>query len=550
MLVDLDEEAERYYAPAPPELDPHGSELQTSLDGGHAAQLAFERSLPPKSKASNSVVFHAQYTEEFVDLDEDLDLPPRLAPNQPVTALQVARLLRRFANTQHTRSPAQNEELLGQVVALLDRIVVRAGVPIPPPSRSSTTTTSTTADEPELNERYAEHVVLRSNLPAGNKVINWRQLIEALAEVGKVDAALGLFESLEPRFRIIPNITLFLSVWKLCKDYHRTDKTLGYMDYFFSCRARSVGSDDWVSAATFNYILSAVRDVKVTLRVVDKMKKEKVELDAGSYEQIIFNMIKQGQINTALDYVKLMKSSGLQPTLNIYASLFNGLLHHPADPYYTNKGFRMVKGPRSEDDPPSDMSEHHHYSFSLMLKLFDDLKTLHKPNSEIYSQLLRACAQMGEYEKAFELFEELKQTCPVHFSHIGSLIAACGTNWQADRALELFWTMRDRHRVDPSPACLNALLVALVRSGRYDLLEPTMDRAYEAYQLCVWPKTVGYIIRSAVQLEDLEFSRGFLEMVAEKWPRTVDTKKVQGPVAVLEAKLAARHAAKEHHQVA
>ncbi len=64
-------------------------------------------------------------------------------------------------------------------------------------------------------------------------MINWRQLIEALAEVGKVDAALGLFESLEPRFRIIPNITLFFSVWKLCKDYHRTDKTLGYMDYFF-----------------------------------------------------------------------------------------------------------------------------------------------------------------------------------------------------------------------------------------------------------------------------------------------------------------------------
>jgi len=108
---------------------------------------------------------------------------------------------------------------------------------------------------------------------------------------------------------------------------------------------------------------------------------------------------------------------------------------------------------------------------------------------------------MGEYEQAFALFEELKQTCSVHISHIGSLIAACGTNWQADRALELFWTMRGRYQVDPSPTCLNSLLVALVRSGRYDLLEPTMDRAYEAYQLCVWPKTVGYIIRSAVQLE-------------------------------------------------
>ena len=39
--------------------------------------------------------------------------------------------------------------------------------------------------------------------------------------------------------------------------------------------------------------------------------------------EIIFNMIKQGQINTALDYMKLMKSSGLQPTLNVYAYLFN-----------------------------------------------------------------------------------------------------------------------------------------------------------------------------------------------------------------------------------
>ena len=66
-----------------------------------------------------------------------------------------------------------------------------------------------------------------------------------------------------------------------------------------------------------------------------------------------------------------------------------GLLHHPADPYYTNKGFRIVKVRTADDDPPSDMSEHHHYSFSLMLKLFDELKTLHKPNSEIYSQLLR-----------------------------------------------------------------------------------------------------------------------------------------------------------------
>ena len=34
-------------------------------------------------------------------------------------------------------------------------------------------------------------------------------------------------------------------------------------------------------------------------------------------------MIKQGQVNTALDYMKLMKSSGLQPTLNVYAYLFN-----------------------------------------------------------------------------------------------------------------------------------------------------------------------------------------------------------------------------------
>jgi hypothetical protein len=44
---------------------------------------------------------------------------------------------------------------------------------------------------------------------------------------------LQVFEYLETRYKIIPNISLFLTVWRICKEHERTDKTLGYMDYLF-----------------------------------------------------------------------------------------------------------------------------------------------------------------------------------------------------------------------------------------------------------------------------------------------------------------------------
>jgi hypothetical protein len=44
-----------------------------------------------------------------------------------------------------------------------------------------------------------------------------------------------------------------------------------------------LGSDDWVNVLTFNTILSAVPDFPAALAVAEKMKKEKVALDADSY---------------------------------------------------------------------------------------------------------------------------------------------------------------------------------------------------------------------------------------------------------------------------
>ena len=51
--------------------------------------------------------------------------------------------------------------------------------------------------------------------------------------------------------------------------------------------------------------------------------------------------------------------------------------------------------------------------------------------------------------------------------------------------------------------------------------------------------------------QDLEFCKRFVEAVGTKWPRVMDTRRVGGPLAVLEAKLAARHAVQtEQHQLA
>jgi hypothetical protein len=56
-------------------------------------------------------------------------------------------------------------------------------------------------------------------------------------------------------------------------------------------------------------------------------------------------------------------------------------------------------------------------------------------------------------------------------------------------------------------------------------------------------------------VQDVEFSRSFMEFMTTRWPRTMDTKKVRGPLAALEAKLAEVRAAasadatKERHQL-
>jgi hypothetical protein len=158
MLADLDEEAERYYAQAPSAdlVDAPadgGFDLEAALGEAPARMAAFERSLH-----SGPVVFHSKFSEEFVGLDEELQLPPRLRPNETVSAMQVARLIDKFASTTHKRSAEDNERMLDQVVALINRIVIRVGLPIPPPSQLPSTTTY---EDPLLNERYAEHVVHR-----------------------------------------------------------------------------------------------------------------------------------------------------------------------------------------------------------------------------------------------------------------------------------------------------------------------------------------------------------------------------------------------------
>lgn len=93
----------------------------------------------------------------------------------------------------------------------------------------------------------------------------------------------------------------------------------------------------------------------------------------------------------------------------------------------------------------------------------------------------------------------------------------------------------------PNPSCFNSLLVALVRSGRYELLEPTMQRVQDTYGLVIWPKTAGYILTNAVGLEvraiivplalnsitshwvpsarqDKEFTRRYARLLEEKYP--------------------------------
>lgn len=60
----------------------------------------------------------------------------------------------------------------------------------------------------------------------------WRDLLQSLAQVGRVDEAFRVFDTLESRHRILPNLQLFIQIWQLCKEHERQDKVMGYFNYF------------------------------------------------------------------------------------------------------------------------------------------------------------------------------------------------------------------------------------------------------------------------------------------------------------------------------
>lgn len=115
---------------------------------------------------------------------------------------------------------------------------------------------------------------------------------------------------------------------------------------------------------------------------------------------------------------------------------------------------------------------------------------------------LQGSALNRDVGTTFRMFEELQQRgIEVHAAHLMWLITACGTNWQVDKALSLFWTMEKQYGITPNPSCFNALLIALARSGRYDLLESNTLRAKNGYNTSICSKTVAFVLHSALQLE-------------------------------------------------
>jgi len=505
ILVGIDEEADRYHSQE--EIHPEAERLAragvfVSIPLPEASFEQFAMSLPPsdtpnKVLKQNPAMFHLFFNSQFADNERDLELPPKLAPHETVTPVQVTRLLYRFLRTRYQRNAEENADLLRQVIGLVDRIDLNVH-----------TEELSNADEGEavIDERYAFNLSSRPTvLPTGSKMVNWQQLIKAIARTGKTDEAFALFESLEKRFRIKPYQTLFIDALDLCAQSGDTKRANKYIDYFFRCQSTTLPSVYVYSFDLFtcNTMMRAVTKDKYTMgRLWFKMERERIDPDNTTYSLMVISFVEDGKMNSAIKYLEEMKSKGLKPTQTAYSSVIIGL-------------GKQIEEVRSKGAKPVRIHPQ-------LIKYYEEAKATYALNTflkkELSNVLLLSCSQVADPENVLKVIGDMQQAgIPLDNSTLRALIKARGANFQSIEALEVFWTMEKRHGLRPTKQCLFEIFMALVTSGRFDLVIPTAERARQLYHLELAKATARFIFNNAINLHDWKFVHSFAEML-KQWP--------------------------------
>ncbi|KAF9923042.1 hypothetical protein FBU30_006858 [Linnemannia zychae] len=197
-------------------------------------------------------------------------------------------------------------------------------------------------------------------------------------------------------------------------------------------RLQNVGINEWNKLIYFNALQG---DADKAEQVMKMMEEIGVQPDMDSFTNLMEAYSRSDNLEKAQGTIELMLSNGIVPAMAAYNSLMT--IHVQR---------RDIKG---------------------AFQVFEALKTHHLPDATIFTNMIRGCLRVNEYDLGWKVFDQMQYSSAAPLESTYSLmIHACAKTDQVERALDIFRTYPNR-KLQPTSDTFNSLIHACAMRPEY-----------------------------------------------------------------------------------
>ncbi|KAF9581879.1 hypothetical protein BGW38_000941 [Lunasporangiospora selenospora] len=210
---------------------------------------------------------------------------------------------------------------------------------------------------------------------------------------------------------------------------------------------------------------------EATTTETDGMTLEHIKkIDIERWNQLIYVNALEGNVNNVEETMRLMEELGIEPDLETFDYLMEA--------YYFAGNLEKAQGVIETMLKSSLVPTISAFNSLLKIhvkqrdltgafKVFEALKEHHRPNTEVFTTLVRGCLRAGEFDLGWKVFNQMQVSGATPSESTYSLmIHACAKTDQVEKALDIFRSYPSR-KLQPTDITFNCLIHACAVRPEY-----------------------------------------------------------------------------------
>ncbi|KAG0236364.1 hypothetical protein BGW41_000445 [Actinomortierella wolfii] len=282
--------------------------------------------------------------------------------------------------------------------------------------------------------------------------------------------------------------------------------------------ATTITNEDSINAesTSTNMVVSA----EVEAKVEDAVIFERVRaLDVTQWNQLIYVNALEGRPDKAEQVLKLMEEVGVSPNLETFDYLLEAYANHGD----LTKARATVDLIIKNGLTPS-LSAYNSLISTHVAKrdlkgafgVLDAMKQYHNPDTTIFTNLIKGCLVVGEYDLGWRVFDQMQHSgAPPDESTYSLMIHACAKTDQVERALDIFRQYPKRN-LHPTDKTFNSLIHACaVRKEYYTTAFALLNEMQNVYGFEPDILTYNTLLFACSKRQDLMTARRIFQKVVQ-----------------------------------